>query len=100
MQVTDRDDHDLDERRFMVVVWGPGGQGPSTTVVMLDHQGAAIDFLYCGSLSGAVRKPFGSEDELDYAKAMEDAHKVGLTQPLQPNQHYNLCLYFDDQAHC
>lgn len=65
----------------MVVVWGPGGQGPSTTLVMLDHQGAAIDFLYCGSLSGPVRKPFGSEDELDYSRAMEDVHKVCCSSP-------------------
>ena len=60
----------------MGVVWGPAGQGPSTTLVMLDPEGAATDTLYCGSLSGAVRKPMGFDSELDYKAAMEDAHKV------------------------
>ncbi|KAL3162429.1 hypothetical protein ABBQ32_010098 [Trebouxia sp. C0010 RCD-2024] len=52
----DRHNHDLDDRKFMVAIWAPGGQGPSTTFVMLDLEGNVVDMLYCGQLSGNIVK--------------------------------------------
>lgn len=56
MQLKDRHNHDLDDRKFMVAIWAPGGQGPSTTFVMLDLEGNVVDMLYCGQLSGNIVK--------------------------------------------
>ena len=56
MQMKDRHDQPLDDRKFMVAIWAPGGQGPSTTFVMLDLDGNVKDMLYCGQLSGAIHK--------------------------------------------
>lgn len=52
----DRHNLDLDDRKFMVAIWAPGGQGPSTTFVMLDLEGNVVDMLYCGQLSGNIVK--------------------------------------------
>ena len=52
----DRHDNELDDRKFMVAIWAPGGQGPSTTFVMLDLEGNVVDMLYCGQLSGNIVK--------------------------------------------
>ena len=60
----------------MVAVWGGGGQGPSTTLVMVDHEGNMVDMLYCGSLSGAIRHPRDLNENYDWNHALEDAHKV------------------------
>lgn len=56
MQLKDRHDNELDDRKFMVGIWAPGGQGPSTTFVMLDLEGNVVDMLYCGQLSGNITK--------------------------------------------
>lgn len=52
----DRHDNELDDRKFMVAIWAAGGQGPSTTFVMLDLEGNVVDMLYCGQLSGNIVK--------------------------------------------
>ena len=77
-QIRDRDNHVLEDRRFMVVVWGPGGQGPSTTLVMVDHEGNLVDLLYCGQLSGAIRQPPGLDRSYEWKHAMQETHKVSL----------------------
>ena len=77
-QIRDRDNHVLEDRRFMVLVWGPGGQGPSTTLVMVDHEGNLVDLLYCGQLSGAIRQPPGLDRSYEWKHAMQETHKVSL----------------------
>ena len=77
LQIKDRDDHDLDERRFMVAVWGSGGKGPSTTLVMVDHEGNMVDMLYCGQLSGSIRQSRAvQENDMTYEEAIRDPHKA------------------------
>ncbi|KAL0039173.1 hypothetical protein WJX77_010168 [Trebouxia sp. C0004] len=83
VQIRDRDNHVLEDRRFMVVVWGPGGQGPSTTLVMVDHEGNLVDLLYCGQLSGAIRQPPGLDRNYEWKHAMQEAHKAKDLQRMQ-----------------
>ena len=76
MQMRDRDDHIMDDRRFMVAVWGSGGKGPSTTLVMVDAEGNLVDMLYCGQLSGSIRQLRAQDKDMDYNTAIRDTHKV------------------------
>lgn len=62
----------------MVAVWGAGGQGPSTTLAMVDHEGTLIDMLYSGELSGAIRHPREFNESYDWQDAIQDPHKVCL----------------------
>lgn len=94
----DRHDQPLDDRKFMVAIWAPGGQGPSTTFVMLDLDGNVKDMLYCGQLSGTIHKlrdfsprereemdARGRKDErLTYRRHVEeDQRKVRMLLSLQ-----------------
>ena len=72
----------MDDRRFMVAVWGSGGKGPSTTLVMVDAEGNLVDMLYCGQLSGSIRQLRAQDKDMDYNTAIRDTHKVGLQRPL------------------
>ena len=77
LQIRDRDDHVMEDRRFMVAVWGSGGKGPSTTLVMVDAEGNLVDMLYCGQLSGAIRSSRAlQENQLDSNTVIRDPHKV------------------------
>ena len=61
----------------MVAVWGSGGKGPSTTLVMVDHEGNMVDMLYCGQLSGSIRQSRAvQENDLSYEEAIRDPHKA------------------------
>ena len=62
----------------MVAVWGAGGQGPSTTLVMLDHEGSIVDMMYSGQLSGSIRHPSELDGNYEWEKALGEPHKVSV----------------------
>ncbi len=45
----------IDAPRVMAAVWGPGEKQP-TVLVLLDEQGALVDLLPLGQLSGLIPK--------------------------------------------